>query len=98
VRNGVILPKVNCGACENAAGVEPSVDPASVDPDVSGDTPVAFGRCKLAPITLLLFGCVTASGNPVCRMPTALADHPPAIRFSMRPLFRNGFPFPNGSS
>ena len=56
------FPKVNCGACENAAGlIQPSMrfsNGASTD----AATPVAFGLCVLAPITLLLLGCEMASG------------------------------------
>src|SRR3954467_8633575 len=41
-------------------------------------------------MTLLLFGCETDNGNPVCRIPTAFTDHPPATSLTSRPRLPNG--------
>jgi hypothetical protein len=49
------LPKVNCAACENAAGLtQPSIRFQTAR--LLCQAPVALGRCVLAPMTLLLFG------------------------------------------
>src|ERR1051326_4849829 len=77
------LPKVNCGACENAAGfIQPSRRLAN-ELSTSAGTPVALGRCVLAPITLLLFGCEMASGYPDCKTPVRLALQPEAATFKI---------------
>src|ERR1041385_7601788 len=78
------LPKVNCGAWENAAGlIQPSIRFAK-ELSTAAETPVAFGRWVLAPITLLLLGCEIASGYPDCRTPVMLALQPDAATFRTR--------------
>src|SRR3954466_13955330 len=80
----LMFPDVNCGAWEDAAGLMQSSTRSVTPPDVSGDIPVAFGRCTPAPIAELLLRCVIASGYPLCSVATTFIHQPPAIRSSQR--------------
>src|SRR6266853_3042876 len=47
------LPKVNCGACEKAAGLMYPLTRSATLPGMEGLTPAALGRC--APVPMLGF-------------------------------------------
>src|SRR4051812_24256328 len=96
----VRLPSANGAASVNAdLLIQPSIfEPTA--PSTSGETPVAFGRCRAVPRALLpLLFMYTCNGKPVRKVLTVLTDQPPrAISAAFGMLARNILPLPIGSS